>query len=86
MVVETSRFGKDLERQLRRGRDPRRFAAVMRLLVARQTLPAALRDHALTGPWSGCRDCHVEPDWILIYEVTPTELILHRTGTHSDLF
>ncbi|HWE38226.1 MAG TPA: type II toxin-antitoxin system YafQ family toxin [Isosphaeraceae bacterium] len=45
-----------------------------------------LRDHVLTGEWKGCRDCHVSPDWIIIYERTESRLILYRTGTHADLF
>lgn len=51
-------------------------------------LPAKNKDHALTGNYSGCRECHIQPDWLLIYEISNKELILYltRTGTHSDLF
>ena len=49
-------------------------------------LPTACRDHGLTGNLSGFRDCHIEPDWILIYRIDGDELLLARTGTHADLF
>jgi mRNA interferase YafQ len=63
-----------------------RFKAVIEALCSRQTLPPGLHDHALSGEWKGCRDCHVAPDWIIIYERTEDRLILYRTGTHADLF
>ena len=49
-------------------------------------LPTARRDHPLKGEWKGWRECHVEPDWLLIYKTTDTEVMLARTGTHADLF
>lgn len=53
-----------------------------------ETLPEKYRDHSLTGNFSGCRECHITPDWLLIYEISQQVLILYltRTGTHSDLF
>ena len=63
-----------------------RFRAIIETLCSRQPLPPELRDHALSGEWSGCRDCHVTPDWIIIYERGENNLILYRTGTHADLF
>ena len=61
---------------------------VIRMLADGETLPAKYRDHTLTGNYSGFRECHITPDWLLIYEVRESELILvlSRTGTHSDLF
>ena len=58
------------------------------MLADGETLPAKYRDHTLTGNYSGFRECHITPDWLLIYEVRESELILvlSRTGTHSDLF
>lgn len=70
----------------KRGGDMEKFKAVIVALCSRQRLPPELRDHALGGEWEGCRDCHVAPDWILIYERGTDVLILHRTGSHSDLF
>ena len=66
----------------------RKLEAVVGLLADQQELPPRLRDHALSGEWSKYRDCHIEPDWILIYQVDEEELELRlvRTGTHADLF
>jgi mRNA interferase YafQ len=84
----TTRFKRDLKRQVKRGLVPEKLYAVITVLCTRRSLPGSLRDHALAGDWQGWRDCHVEPDWILIYRVDEEagELILGRTGTHSDLF
>lgn len=84
--VATSGFKRDYRLQASRGMDMDKIQAVIDRIVERRPLDPSHTDHPLRGRWKGCRDCHVEPDWILIYEVTPTELILHRTGTHSDLF
>ena len=56
------------------------------LLQAQQPLPPRCRPHSLRGNWSGHWDCHVEPDWLLLYKVTKTELILARTRSHAELF
>jgi mRNA interferase YafQ len=57
-------------------------------LAAGEPLPAKNKDHPLSGDYAGCRECHITPDWLLIYETTDKELVLYllRTGTHSDLF
>lgn len=62
-----------------------KLRVVIETLVVRRPLDARHRDHALAGPWVGYRDCHVEPDWVLIYQATDDELRLARTGTHADL-
>ncbi len=62
------------------------FKEVIRKLVAGESLDSKYRDHLLVGQYKGTRECHIEPDWLLIYEVNETELLLIRTGTHSDLF
>jgi mRNA interferase YafQ len=82
----TTRFERDVERMRKRGADMERFRAIIEALCSRQPLPAELRDHALSGEWKGCRDCHVSPDWIVIYERAESNLILYRTGTDADLF
>jgi mRNA interferase YafQ len=82
----TAKFKRDLKRQVQRGRNPEKLYAVIVVLCARRPLPKSLQDHALTGEGKGWRDCHLEPDWLLIYRTTETELVLGRTGTHSDLF
>ena len=66
---ETTRFRRDLRRMRRRGKDLEKLKRVVRLLVAEEPLEVRRRDHALVGEWLGYRDCHVEPDWLLIYKV-----------------
>ena len=81
-------FKRDYRRIKKRGYDLRLLEDVIALLAQEQELPPAYRDHALTGDYSGCRECHIAPDWLLVYEVLQDELLLYltRTGTHSDLF
>lgn len=71
---------------LRRGKDAEKFKTVARLLLAREPLPPRYQDHPLKGGFIGWRDCHLEPDWILIYRADASQVIFGRTGTHSDLF
>ena len=81
-------FKKDYKRVVRRGYDVRLLEKVIKLLAEQNPLPKEYHDHNLTGNYAGCRECHITPDWLLIYEVKETELLLYltRTGTHSDLF
>mgnify|MGYP000229583068 FL=1 len=81
-------FKRDYKRIKKRGYNIRLLEQVITLLAEGQELPASYRDHALTGDYSGCRECHIAPDWLLVYEVMQDELLLYltRTGTHSDLF
>ena len=83
-----SAFKKDYKRIKKRGYDTRLLGEVVGLLADGQPLPREYRDHALSGDYSGCRECHITPDWLLVYEVVERELVLYlmRTGTHSDLF
>jgi mRNA interferase YafQ len=85
-VTQSTQFKKDAKRQQKRGKDLDKLLGVVDFLVSGKELPASLRDHTLTGNWKGWRDCHIEPDWLLIYKMSPEELVLGRTGTHSDLF
>ena len=87
-VKPTSRFQKDLKKAQKRGLDMALLTAVIKKLAAGEELPPRNRDHALIGDYSGCCECHIQPDWLLIYEVEQEELFLYliRTGTHSDLF
>ena len=84
--VFENRFKKDIKRLQKRGKDMRKLKAVIDKLLEGQELEPTYKDHALTGNWKGYRDCHIEPDWILIYRMTETHLFLVRSGTHSDLF
>ena len=85
-IVQPSSFKKDVKRAKKRGKDLGKLREVIELLVRGELLPLSYRDHGLTGNWSGWRDCHIEPDWLLLYKLTEEELILGRTGSHSDLF
>lgn len=87
-IARTSRFKKDLKTIIKRGYDINLMGTVVDMLADGQELPAQYRDHDLTGNYKGCRECHITPDWLLIYEVADEELILYltRTGSHSDLF
>lgn len=85
-LAQTKQFKKDVKRMQKRGKDLGKIKAVIDLLIAEEPLPPKNRDHKLGGNWIGRRDCHMEPDWILIYKLTEDELLLERTGTHSDLF
>ena len=84
----TTRFKKDFKRLEKRGKDMSRLFAVVELLRRGEELPAKYCDHALAGDFVGHRDCHIEPDWILIYYKTDETLVLTltRTGSHADLF
>lgn len=81
-----SAFKKDLKRVIKRGYDEELLKVVIELLRQGLPLPPARRDHALKGEWDDFRECHIEPDWLLIYQTTDDELLLARTGTHADLF
>ena len=86
--VYTTTFKKDFRLALRRGKDPEKLKNVVRLLCEQTPLPDALCDHPLKGQYTGFRDCHVEPDLILIYRIVEQQLqlICVHLGTHSDLF
>ena len=80
-IIQTTKFRKI-------GYDISLLTDVIKLLAEGKPLPDKNRDHQLTGNYSGCRECHISPDWLLIYEIDGETLILYltRTGTHSDLF
>jgi len=85
-IHRTSQFKKDVKQMGKRGKKFEDFKVVLSKLAKGEILEANYRDHILTGQYKGSRECHIEPDWLLIYELTVTELVLVRTGTHSDLF
>ncbi|MEL7626757.1 MAG: type II toxin-antitoxin system YafQ family toxin [Anaerolineaceae bacterium] len=87
-VKFTSQFKKDLKLAKRRGLDETKFVNVLEILTDGECLPEQYHDHALSGVWSKHRECHIEPDWLLIYFLVEDTLILTlvRTGSHSDLF
>jgi len=87
-IVASNRFKKDLKTAMKRGYQIGLLEAVVDKLAMREPLEERYRDHLLTGNYGGFRECHITPDWLLVYQVRETELVLFlsRTGTHSDLF
>ncbi len=82
----TTQFKKDYKRVKKQNKDLDKLRAIIENLVAGQLLESKYKDHQLFGNWKGHRDCHIEPDWILIYRITADDLYLERTGSHSELF
>ena len=82
----TTKFKKDLKTVEKRNLDIRLLKDVIRKLCLEESLPSKNKDHNLTGDWSGCRECHISPDWLLIYQIGKGIIVFERTGTHSDLF
>jgi mRNA interferase YafQ len=84
----TNKMKRDTKRMVKRGKDLSKLVTVLDLLSTGNPLPAQYLDHALKGDRAGCRECHIGPDWLLIYKVFRNELIIlaTETGTHSDLF
>ena len=85
-LSQTKQFVRDVERMLRRGKDLVKLKTIVSRLAKSESLDAKHRDHALAGAWKNCRDCHIEPDWVLSYSTDPNNLRLERTGSHSNLF
>lgn len=87
-IVSSNRFKKDLKTAIKRGYNMELLENVVMTLAAGETLDAKYKDHELSGDFKGLRECHITPDWLLIYQVIENELVLYlsRTGTHSDLF
>jgi len=85
-LTQTGQFRKDVKRMQKRGKDFGEFKLVIGALVNGQELPSRYRDHFLIGQYKGTRECHLAPDWLLIYELSEDEITLIRMGTHADLF
>ena len=87
-IRPSTKFQKDLKKAQKRGYDISLLTTVLNILANGESLPQKYKDHNLSGNYKGCRECHITPDWLLIYEILDDELILYltRTGTHSDLF
>lgn len=83
-----SSFKKDYKRVIKRGYNAKLLEEIIGKLAKGESLPEKNKDHSLGGNYTGCRECHIAPDWSLIYEINNNDLILYltRTGTHSDLF
>ena len=87
-IITSNRFKKDLEIAKKRNLNLLELEKVVVKLATDEKLPPKYKDHPLIGDWKGFRECHIKPDWLLIYSIDDTELelFLIRTGAHSDLF
>ena len=84
----TNKIQRNIKLMKKRGKNLEKLKTVLKLLQEGKELPAKYKDHSLSGNYTDCRECHIEPDWLLVYEIINEELIilLLTTGTHSDLF
>lgn len=85
-IVSSTRFGRSVRRAAKRGKSLDKLEEAVALLASDKPLPARLRDHKLTGEYRHCRECHLEPDWLLIYQLVDETLVLVDTGSHAELF
>jgi mRNA interferase YafQ len=85
-LVTGAQFRRDVKLAKKRGKDMAKLRELILLLAERAPLPVRYRDHSLAGDWRRYRDCHIEPDWLLIYKIDGDDLYLVRTGSHADLF
>jgi len=85
-VTQQKQFRRDWRRQERRGKRMEKVEAVVKVLSRDGRVGLQARPHKLSGEWGGWWECHIESDWLLIYDVADDEIILARTGTHADLF
>ena len=87
-IIWTNKLKKDYKLAIKRNKNIELIDDIIRKLAEGQQLPDKNNDHALTGEWFGYRECHIQPDWLLIYRIDNDilVLVLSRTGTHSDLF
>jgi len=82
----THQFKKDVRRMLKQGKDPVKIKTVMTTLVEEEPLAESFRDHIPAGSFKDRRECHIEPDWLLVYKLVGDEIVFERMGTHADLF
>lgn len=87
-VRQTAQFKRDLKKARKQGKEMAAMDKAVSLLQNREPLPPKFKDHALTGDWKGYRECHVSPDWLLVYLVEDDVLVLTltRTGSHAEIF
>ena len=84
--VSTSQFKKDIKKAKKQDKDFSKLKDVTNRLIEEKPLASKHKDHNLTGNYRGRRECHIEPDWLLVYEVDESEIIFERLGSHSELF
>jgi mRNA interferase YafQ len=84
--IRSNKFERDVIKQIKSGKDIEKLIVVTDLIADGTRLPRQYKDHPLSGNWKGFRDCHIEPDWLLIYKIEKDSVIFAQTGTHSYLF
>lgn len=82
----TNRFKKDLQRIVKSGKNVQKLKTAMKILVEQEKLPAKYKEHKLIGNFNERLECHIEPDWLLIYKIDEERIIFEMIGSHSDLF
>ncbi len=85
-IRRDTQFKRDVKRIKKRGKDIEKLKNIIHRLVNAEKLPSGNKDHPLKGTLKDCRECHIEPDWVLIYRIEGSELCLVRTGSHANLF
>jgi mRNA interferase YafQ len=85
-IIRTTQFKRDVKRAKKRGKGMTKLRDLILLLAGETPLPVRFKDHPLSGEWKQYRDCHIEPDWLLLYKIDANDLYLVRTGSHADLF
>lgn len=85
-ISYSKQFKKDFHKKLRAGKDKNKLLDLAKKMVSQEPLDASYRDHKLIGSYKNHRECHIEPDWLLIYKIEGEEIIFERTGSHSELF
>jgi mRNA interferase YafQ len=84
--IYQKKFLKDIEKAKKRGLNMEKIKTIVDMIINEHVLPIKNRNHKLQGDYIDCWECHIEPDWLLIYKKTHTEVMFVRTGSHSDLF
>jgi len=85
-IRRDTQFKRDIKRLKKRHKDFEKLKIIIKLWVEGEKLPPEARDHRLKGTLKDCRECHIEPDWLLVHRIEGSELCLVRTGSHADLF
>ena len=84
--IFTRQFNKDLKKAIKSGKNQQKIMDIMEKLVNEEQLEKKFKDHKLQGEFKNRRECHIEPDWLLVYKISANEIIFERTGSHSELF
>ena len=85
-IVQSTRFKRDIKKIKKQGKSISELKTLISILARKSPLPEKYKDHCLSGDYSNYKECHIRPDWLLIYKITDNELQLARTGSHSELF